>query len=159
MQILVCFGGVLSVFCSWRNAIRIHWLMMIPLVLMDLTVIGLNAARIQTLHRNMEQLIAEKSVSLGGLNTCPDWMGMRQEWMCCPPSVVVHACQRAGECSTILEISPSLTIISSVSFFYDDCYLPCSSLHPRAARRSCHVNALLAFRLSKNTSQWISANS
>jgi hypothetical protein len=98
VQFLACFFGIYGVACSNRNAIRVYWLLIIPIVIFDsIQVItwALNFQRVHSGYALYLETLAETEIlkTIGNTTfSCDMWMEVHNGFQCCPPKAVEINC-------------------------------------------------------------------
>jgi hypothetical protein len=112
IQFCVCIFGILGVYFSNRYIIRVYWLLMLPILVLDTLQIALWAYSFACIHKEFEyeiiqvfesQFIANGPSKFTNEVLCTQWNFVQLEFACCAPERIFKNC---GDMSGICHINP-----------------------------------------------------
>src|SRR3954465_13911349 len=86
LQFIACFCGIIGVFLSNRNIVRIYWIIMIPIIMFDLLEAVFWAVQFRYIHQDHASYMVNtihKQISEPKI-ACDLWKNISSDLQCCP---------------------------------------------------------------------------
>ncbi|KAI6191534.1 hypothetical protein M3Y97_00238700 [Aphelenchoides bicaudatus] len=116
LQFFTCCCGILGAYFSNRYAIRLYWLLMVPIIFFDTMQIFLWAYSFACLHEDysneMPRLFEDHLITNGADEhlrrlICYEWSSVQEQFSCCAPTIALQNCRvlTSSHCTTSSQTS------------------------------------------------------